>query len=514
MLSVTVLPAELHALSGVPALLVFKVVYPAVSALFAVAVFGLARRVLPRRWALTAVWLVVAQSAFFQELPGLARQEIALLLFVAVVAAVLDDHIPWRSQWILIALFGLAMAVSHYSTTYMAIGIFGLTLLLQWVTSWFRQIPRVSGAVLVAFVAALAGSVVWYGPVTHSASNVTQFAATTQTNGLDLLPNQGQGRGVPGLLSAYLRGTTPTPLQAARYEQIVHEQYALHVHYVTPLPDSASRQNSLRDAAATVPRVRWRLGFSVLEVAGLVVQQLANVLGAVGALMMVRRRRSAVLAREIGLVSLATLLILGLIRLSGTLAYGYNPGRAFVQGTVVVGVTLSWSMHVFAGGERPRHPARSWRGRTVAALVAATVSLGVLFASTAGLTGVVLGGGTPTNLANSGTDFDHFYMSAPELAAARWLGTFMRPGQLVYADRYGQLPFIAMNGLPSGLKTDVTPMTIDQHAWIYASRTNVVDRLASALFNEHPVSYIFPFHFLDDNFDTVYTNGTSEVFHR
>src|SRR5215467_14482301 len=45
MLSVTVLPAELHFLSGVPDVLVFKVVYPAISALLPVAVFGLAGRI-------------------------------------------------------------------------------------------------------------------------------------------------------------------------------------------------------------------------------------------------------------------------------------------------------------------------------------------------------------------------------------------------------------------------------------------------------------------------------------
>ena len=48
MLSVTVMPAELHALSGVPALLIFKVVYPMIFALFPVAIFGLARKILIR----------------------------------------------------------------------------------------------------------------------------------------------------------------------------------------------------------------------------------------------------------------------------------------------------------------------------------------------------------------------------------------------------------------------------------------------------------------------------------
>ena len=123
MLSVTVMPAELHFLSGVPDLLVFKVVYPAIGALLPVAVFGLARRVLSHRWAFAAATFVVVQA--FADLPRIARQEIALVLFAALVAAMLDARIQRRSQWALVALLGLAMAVSHYSTTYVAITLIG-----------------------------------------------------------------------------------------------------------------------------------------------------------------------------------------------------------------------------------------------------------------------------------------------------------------------------------------------------------------------------------------------------
>ena len=44
MLSLTIMPTGLHALSGLPALLVFKVVYPAIYALFPVAIYGLGRQ--------------------------------------------------------------------------------------------------------------------------------------------------------------------------------------------------------------------------------------------------------------------------------------------------------------------------------------------------------------------------------------------------------------------------------------------------------------------------------------
>ena len=57
MLSVTILPTELHAVSGMTGQLVFKVVYPALAALFPVAIFYFALRVLSHRWAFAAAAL-------------------------------------------------------------------------------------------------------------------------------------------------------------------------------------------------------------------------------------------------------------------------------------------------------------------------------------------------------------------------------------------------------------------------------------------------------------------------
>jgi hypothetical protein len=138
----------------------------------------------------------------------------------------------------------------------------------------------------------------------------------------------------------------------------------------------------------------------------------------------------------------------------------------------------------------------------------------VVLVNTSYLVGAVLGGGTSVNLTNSGAAFERFYTTTPELAAARWLGMSVRLGQLVYADEYGQLPLDEVAGIQHGLILDLTPMTLHQHAWVYASRTNVINGRAFALYQAHAATYVFPVDFLLDNYDLVYTNGSSEVFHR
>jgi uncharacterized membrane protein len=501
MLSVTVMPAELHMLSGVPGLLVLKVIYPAIYGLFPVAIFDLARRVLSRYWAFVAAAFTIGQYAF-TEIASLARQEIALVLFVALLAAMLESQVRRRSQWVLVASLGLAMAFSHYSTTYVAITLIGLTLALQWAVSWFRDVPRITGAAGVAFIAVLAGAFIWYVPVTHSDSHLLQVSQTVQAQGLNFLPNRAPGG---SLISAYLQGNTKTPMGAAQYQVQIQNYYFANRPFIKPLPNATSPQYALRDLPIPAPSVKSQAGYDVLGLSLLLIEQVANVLAGLGALLMVLRRRTPVIARQIGLMAVVATLLLTLIRFSGTLASAYGQERAQLQGLVLLAITLCWTAQGLAGLRRLRRA-------FIPALAA--VSLAVVLLNTSYLANVVLGGGTPANLTNSGAAFEYFDTTTPELASAQWLGRSVQPGQLVYADEYGQLRVAAMTGIQNGLILDVTPLTLNQHAWVYASRSNVLNGRAFASFNNHLATYTFPSSFLNSSYDLVYTNGSSEVYRR
>ena len=222
LVSTTILPAELHAVTGMSDLALFKIVYPAITALIPVSVFYLGRRVLSPRWAFAAGALIITQSGFDQELPAIARQEIALVLFTALVAAILETRLRWRIQWPLMLLFALTMVVSHYTTTYVAATVFALALGFQWVTSWFRPVAKLSVSLAVAFVAVTAGAVIWFGPVSQSSGNVLQLAKTAEQQGVDLLPNRAQQG---GLIGAYLNGNTVTSVSPEQYAQYVQNEY-------------------------------------------------------------------------------------------------------------------------------------------------------------------------------------------------------------------------------------------------------------------------------------------------
>ncbi|MGH3259205.1 MAG: hypothetical protein ACRDOU_28030 [Streptosporangiaceae bacterium] len=502
MLSITVLPGQLHALSGVSGLLILKMVYPALNALFPVAIFSLGRRILSRRWAFAAPAFIIIQLPFSQEMPALARQEIALIFFVALVGALFDTRLARPRQRAMVIVFGLGMVVSHYSTTYFTVALLAPMLVLPRALSRLRGVPRMTGSVAVAFAVCLAGATVWYGPVTHSAGNVSQFVHEAADDGFDFLPNRTAGE---NLLLSYLEGNNQATLSAARYQQLVDQYYEQRRPFVHALPDSAQARFELRGVAAPVPTVRLSYVRDAISLVGLLVTQLAYLLAGLGTVLAALRRKTPPLARQLALLSAGSLVLLGLIRMSGTIANAYNQERAFVQAMAVVSVTMCWGLQ----------GAAAWlRQRSAVLAIAATVALGVIFINVSGLANAVLGGGTATNLADSGEDFERFYMTAPELTAAAWLGQQVRPGQLVYADRYASLRLAAVNGMAQGVLADITPRTLNRHAWVYASQTNVIDRSARNEFENETVVYAFPIGFLEANFDTVYTDGFSEVFRR
>lgn len=501
MVSLTIFPALLHALTGISTLALLKIVFPALFALFPVGLFALADRFLSRRYAFVAAAFIVVQSYFFQQLTGIGRQEIALLLFVGLFAAVLDSGLPRRSQWPLVALLAVGVALSHYSTTYLTVALFAGGAVIQLIVSRFRNMRLATGAVLVALVASAVAAGAWYSPVTHSSSNLSQFVANVRDRGLDILPN---GKAGQGPLQSYLTGNQPTQMPASRYAAQIRADYAQHRPYVRPLRAASAPRYALRDARVPGSTVRSPTAHRVLASGETVLSQLANVLAVLGALLLVFRRRTSPLLRQLAILGLGTLAFVAFVRVSGTAANAYNQERAFVQTMVPLGIAMAWVLEWVAE-----------RWRRAAPLFALLVGLGlvVLFAGNNGLRGALTGGGEPANLSNKGEDYERFYVTPPELSSASWLAQVPR-GALVYADRYGQLRVLAATGRTQGLLLDVTPGTLDGHAWVYASQSNVQQHRARGELGSRYAIYRWPAAYLNDNYNVVYTNGSSMVYHR
>lgn len=157
MLSVSVLPSTLAALTGLSPLVAFKVLMPALAALFPLTAFFLAERVTRPAFAAGAAAVIIVQDYFFQLLPQLERQEIGLLFFAALVVALLDVGMRRRPRLILVALFATGLVVSHYSSAYLAIPAVIIAFVAQAIIGRRRGLPVVSVPLLCAAVVLISG---------------------------------------------------------------------------------------------------------------------------------------------------------------------------------------------------------------------------------------------------------------------------------------------------------------------------------------------------------------------
>ncbi len=118
-LAVTVLPAMFANLTGIDGLWVFKFVFPLLLALVPVAMYEAARTRFPKRTAFLAVFLTISGYLFYTTCPGVAKQLIATVFLTLFLLTLVDRRLASPAREIMLAVFGLGVVTSHYSTAFM-----------------------------------------------------------------------------------------------------------------------------------------------------------------------------------------------------------------------------------------------------------------------------------------------------------------------------------------------------------------------------------------------------------
>lgn len=167
-LSVTILVPVYVLLTGLDLTIVFKVCYPVLLTFIPLGVFSIVQGRLGSRGALLAAFLIISGMVFFTEFLGLARQIVAELLLVAVVALLLHRSAVPVNRTILAWFLALGMVVSHYGVVAVVIpAAFAsalLFLLLEWRSVTFGIVAKVAGSAVLL----LAPPLLWYSNVSGS----------------------------------------------------------------------------------------------------------------------------------------------------------------------------------------------------------------------------------------------------------------------------------------------------------------------------------------------------------
>lgn len=498
MLSLTVLPAVLSTLSGLPGIILFKVFYPLVFSLVPVVLYY-AYTLFVRNWvAFVAATISIAQFYYMQQFSALARQQIAFLFFAAIVYLLVDKRWPGKYKSAFVGMLVFGLVVSHYSTTYLTIAMLGAVFIVAKIilvlkTKSIRSLFRHSGYVNWWVVAGLiVGAFVWYGPVTHSSGLARQTAGRELS--LNALGNA-YDKALAKMNGQHTTHSTEQYLSSIGNEY--HTKRTYYNYYPGASNDSIAVLSAPKIAAKPVfsqtssgVDLLTRYGLWALGLAGAAVLAVKAV---------VRRFDYAYL--EIGLFAGIAGMVFVVSHAFPSIDAFYNIPRLNQQMLMFIAlpavVSLLWIL---------KRIAEKWQRALLSGAVAIFLLLG------GGVIAQFAGGSPTANLNNWGSDYQRFYIHEDEVAAASWLGRAYNGHDPVFTDRYAALRLTVPTDIKRGIMYDVTPETIAQGAYVFADVTNIDDGTTMAAKNGETFVFEFPKTFLRNNKNVLYSNGGAEIY--
>lgn len=538
-LSVTLLPAVLTEATGLPGVLVFKLLVQLVFASVPVVLYLVWRRFVSRRLALVAVALVVAFPTFHNDMPYLVRQEVAFVFLALLLLAATEPRTgPW-TRHALVGACGLGVVLSHYSTTYLLLlGLFGGLVALT-VLRVVRRVVADPGAragrgpVLTLLSPAtvllvLLPSVLWTGPATGTGGHPLQVAQEAVAS---LLDRGDSGPGSSDTTFALLGGASATDRE--RLDLFVGETMEVREAYPRrlalvkdPRPVDTSPEVLETDEAPLTTVGRWveATGVDAGSVAGaarFAAAGLLQLLLLVGvgwltwALWRSWRGRPAAyepgadaqpgaVTPELLCLAVGVLGSVGLVVVVPSLSVEYGVLRAFLQAMLVLApvaaVGLWWVLR------RLGRAGTGW-------LLAVPVVL-VLVLTSAGP--AILGGGpAKLSLHNAGLYHDRYIVADSDVVAARRLAEAPDDsGDMVkvLTSRH-QAIRVATAGVPPTEVHDRTfPTLLSVGSYVFADAGMVTRRQETVFYSGDRITYRYPLGNLDRLLDLVYSAGDSRVY--
>jgi uncharacterized membrane protein len=139
MLSITMLGPIYSLMTSIDLIWILKIVYPLIFSVVPITLFFVYREHSDPRKAFFAVFFFMSMYVFFTEMTQLARQQIAELFFCLIILVIVDTDLPLSKKRFLVAVFALALVVSHYGLSY----IFLSMIIIGWILKLLSENPAV-----------------------------------------------------------------------------------------------------------------------------------------------------------------------------------------------------------------------------------------------------------------------------------------------------------------------------------------------------------------------------------
>lgn len=513
-LSITILPTILAKLTTIADPYIYKAVFQAIFALIAPLVYIIISRFSSRATAILAAVIFMSFPTFITDMTMLGRQEMAFLFFGLLVMTLTNVQLPPRMRSGLVFLLSLGMILSHYSTSYVALGIVVLAKGLETVASFYASRRRAHPArqtrsplSWTITLAMLLTVYLWNSQITATSQGIASTIGGIATS----LPKLLQRNTQTGVNKYSLVGTSLT-------DEAIFRQYTASIPATREFsagdyyPQSLTNKYPVVAAGAAVDQptrlgrwlARWfpvSLYNSYEAVRSLYAKlvQVAIVIGL--GLMVWRRKRQAAPAQYLYL-GFAALAVIALQVLLPSDIINYGLLRLIQQSLLLLAPAI---IITFATGWKLIRLPDRWQPRmTMMVLIG-------FFAVNANLLPVLTGGYKPAlSTANNGFYYEAYYTHADEIAGFQWLADHAPTGSVVFADEFARRKMITYAGIYA--RASLAPAAITKDSYVFLSDANITfDRVPfyydGTLLYEQP-----PLDFLHATKNLIYRNGNVRIY--
>ena len=521
-LSITILPTIFYSFLNINSEYIFKLVFQIVFSFVPVTVFLFLRRYTKGIIAFLASFFFISQWQFMQQMPVLARQEIALLFFTLSLLILFNKNISLIFRITLFLIFGFSMIVSHYSTTYIALALFVSTYFIGLI---FRKTENKKPflkiyeklnlkekgkklderkyylkVIMVFFL--IVFSFLWYVQVTKISDGLFAVTYNTIKNMGKIFTQEMKSEGVRMALFGGVEIYTIKDVQDYAYNTSL--DYHTNKPYINYYSSEKYKEYKPEPIYPKYLPITNQIAQKTIYYSHEIAKKSIKVFIIVGAFYLLftqfKKRKMDI---EYMLMIFGCVFLVGVMLFVPYISIAYNFERLYQQALVFL------SLPVVLGG---LVLFRFFKKENIK-IILMTIIFIWYFLPYSGFTSQLFGGEPQMTLNNFGEHHDRFYTHESEVKSLEWLSKYYNQKNEIYLDRYATLKahsFFKTN--EKNFLEDILPSTIDKNAYVYSSYVNTIYKRTFIYYGLKDMSYNFPTEFLNQNKNLIYNNGISEVF--
>ncbi|HWY80115.1 MAG TPA: DUF2206 domain-containing protein [Candidatus Sulfotelmatobacter sp.] len=527
-LSITILPTMLSVLTHISDMYIFKILFQIIFAVSTIVTYQFLKKFIAPFLAFFGTFIIISLPTFMTDMPMLNRQEIAFLYFALMLNAIFTKNVSAKTKWLLFSIFGIGLTVSHYSTTYITIGLFIVTSIIYISINVLRKHTKIKSVIstldkklgidhnkteleILMVILLLFVTIAWNFSITHTADGIIQTinSITKDFNVKHFTKPKSDPASysligtkklsVQELLQSYTSSTTQFSRKfnndSAFLNKDIYKQYKVSSMQQATLPQT------------WIGNILNKYHFNIFLISDSLKQIYAKIIQIfiiVGFLSIFwYKKHIKNLKKEHLLLTIVFFLLLVVETVLPSSAINYGILRLFQQGLILLAIPLLiGALSLFSIFDKIHKSIKIY-------LISSIFIFFFLFLS--GFTTVITGGYYPQlNLTNSGFYYDAYYTHTQEIASIKWLVINRDKKIPIQSDWFTGKKIHTYGNIYS--VDGLIPSVIRRNSYVYLSYSNIQTGEIIVYVNGTPIYYKFPFTFLDQNKSLIYNNGSSKIY--